>query len=99
MKTSEVKKISIHGLGHTNATLLMKQGINLKIVSKRLGHARVEITLDIYSHTNEEMQKKTADWFDDRSWTQRTKKHIKTNNGILMTVRQSDNLVHYLCNV
>ncbi|WP_127762535.1 tyrosine-type recombinase/integrase [Peribacillus asahii] len=39
IKKSEVKKISIHGLRHTNAMLLMKQGINLKIVSERLGHA------------------------------------------------------------
>ncbi|MEH6947857.1 tyrosine-type recombinase/integrase [Bacillus sp. JJ634] len=39
MKKSEVKKISIHGLRQTNATLLMKQGVNPKIVSQRIGHA------------------------------------------------------------
>ncbi|MDQ0879171.1 integrase [Peribacillus sp. V2I11] len=38
------------------------------MVSERLGQARVGITLDIYSHTNEEMQKKTADRFVDRFW-------------------------------
>ena len=40
-------------------------GENPKVVSKRLGHARVGITLDIYSHTNEEMQKRTANRFGE----------------------------------
>ncbi|WP_019240555.1 MULTISPECIES: site-specific integrase [Bacillus] len=55
-----VKRISLHGLRHTNATILMKQGVNPKIVSERLGHANVGITLDIYSHTDLKMQQDTA---------------------------------------
>lgn len=39
IKKAGVKKISLHGLRHTNATILMKQGINPKIMSERLGHA------------------------------------------------------------
>ncbi|WP_257143952.1 MULTISPECIES: tyrosine-type recombinase/integrase [unclassified Bacillus (in: firmicutes)] len=49
---------------HTHATILMRMGENPKIVSERLGHSRVETTLGIYSHSNEEMQKITADRFD-----------------------------------
>lgn len=60
IKKASVKKISLHGLRHTNATLLMKQGINPKIVSERLGHANVGITLDIYSHTDLDMQIETV---------------------------------------
>lgn len=56
-----VKEITLHGMRHTNATLLMKQGINPKIVSERLGHANVGITLDIYTHTDLEMQRESAD--------------------------------------
>nr|WP_081707596.1 tyrosine-type recombinase/integrase [Bacillus massiliigorillae] len=37
-------------LRHTHATILMRMGENPKVVRKRLGHARVGITLDIYSH-------------------------------------------------
>lgn len=55
-----VKEITLHDLRHSNATLLMKQGINPKIVSERLGHANVGITLDIYSHTDLEMQKESV---------------------------------------
>jgi integrase len=47
-------------LRHTNATILMKHGTNPKIVSERLGHANVSITLDIYSHTDLDMQNETA---------------------------------------
>jgi len=42
--------ISFHGLRHTNATLLISQGIDPRTVSGRLGHRNVSTTLNIYSH-------------------------------------------------
>ena len=39
-----------HALRHTNATLLLLQGIHPKVVQERLGHANIGMTLDIYSH-------------------------------------------------
>lgn len=60
-----VKRLSLHGLRHTNATILMREGINPKIVSERLGHANVAITLDLYLHTDLEMQKRTANRFGE----------------------------------
>ena len=65
IKKAGVKEISLHGLRHTNATILMKQGINPKIVSERLGHANVGITLDIYSHTDLEMQRDSVAKLED----------------------------------
>ena len=62
-------KISIHGLRHTLATLLLLKGENIKVISKRLGHTSPQITLDTYSHVLPEMEKKTANLlniiFDD----------------------------------
>jgi integrase len=69
MKKANVPTIPFHNLRHLHATMLMRMGENPKVVSERLGHARVGITLDIYSHTNEEMQKNTADRFDTQFWT------------------------------
>ncbi len=40
----------IDGLRHTNASLLIAQGTNLKTVSARLGHTNISTTLDIYTH-------------------------------------------------
>lgn len=42
--------IRLYDLRHTCATMLLTSGIHPKVVSERLGHATVAITLDIYSH-------------------------------------------------
>ncbi len=56
--------IRIHDLRHTHATLLLKAGVHPKIVSERLGHASVAITLDIYSHVLPGLQEAAAEKFD-----------------------------------
>lgn len=63
IEKAKVKKIRFHDLRHTHATLLLKQGVNPKIVAERLGHANVRITLDTYSHLLPTMQKDTAETF------------------------------------
>jgi integrase len=42
--------IRLHDLRHTHATLLLEAGVPVKVVSERLGHASVMLTLDIYAH-------------------------------------------------
>lgn len=54
------KKIRWHDLRHTNATLLLSQGIDFKTIQIRLGHADINTTLNIYSHVTEEMQKEAT---------------------------------------
>ncbi len=66
IKKANLPVIPFHNLRHTHATILMRMGENPKIVSERLGHSRVETTLGIYSHSNEEMQKNAADRFDEK---------------------------------
>jgi len=46
----ELKKITIHGLRHTNASMLIEAGENLDAISKHLGHASSEITSRVYAH-------------------------------------------------
>lgn len=48
-------RLSFHGLRHTHATLLIESGIPMKVVSDRLGHSNVAITLSIYTHPSDEM--------------------------------------------
>jgi integrase len=45
-----VPRIRLHDLRHTNATLSLKAGVHPKVVSERLGHSTIAITLDLYSH-------------------------------------------------
>ena len=46
----------LYDLRHTHATLLLEHGVNPKVVSERLGHASVNMTLNIYSHVLPTMQ-------------------------------------------
>jgi len=57
--------IRLHDLRHTHATLLLLAGIHPKIVSERLGHASIQITLDTYSHVAPGLQQAAAKRFDD----------------------------------
>jgi integrase len=58
---AEVPRIRFHDLRHTHATLLLQAGENAKVVSERLGHANIRITLGTYSHVLPTMQKGAAD--------------------------------------
>lgn len=49
--------ITFHGTRHTHATMLLKAGTNVKVISKRLGHSNVAFTMDTYVHVNLDMQK------------------------------------------
>ena len=63
-KKAGVKHIRIHDLRHTHATLMLKAGIHPKVVSERLGHANIGITLDTYSHVLPGLQEAAAGKFD-----------------------------------
>ena len=52
---------TFHGLRHTHATLLLKQGVNPKIVQERLGHSSIKVTMDTYSHVLPDMQQQAVD--------------------------------------
>ncbi|MCL2574887.1 MAG: site-specific integrase [Defluviitaleaceae bacterium] len=54
-------EINVHSLRHTFATRLLEKGANIKVVSEILGHASVQITLDIYSHAMPNMKQETVD--------------------------------------
>ena len=56
-----VKRIKFHGLRHTCATLLLKAGVPVPVVSERLGHKGVEITMNIYQHVLPDMQEAAAE--------------------------------------
>lgn len=64
IKRAGLKDIRIHDLRHTHATLMLKAGVHPKVVSERLGHANISITLDIYSHVLPGMQEAAAEKFD-----------------------------------
>ena len=54
------RTIRLYDLRHTCATLLLKDGEHIKVVSERLGHSNVRITLEIYVHVLPGMQRDAA---------------------------------------
>jgi integrase len=60
----ELPRVRFHDLRHSNATILFQQGEHPKVVSERLGHASVKITMDVYSHVLPEMQVAAAGRLD-----------------------------------
>lgn len=61
---AKLPKVRFHDLRHGHATALMGLGVNPKVVSERLGHSGIAITLQTYSHVLPEMQREAADKLD-----------------------------------
>jgi len=59
-----VPVIRLHDARHTHATILLSQGVHPKVVQERLGHASIQITLDLYSHIVPGLQEAAAYNFD-----------------------------------
>jgi integrase len=57
---TKLARLRFHDLRHAHATHLLANGVHPKIASERLGHSRVSITLDLYSHVIPGMQEDAA---------------------------------------
>lgn len=60
IRSSDLPRVRFHDLRHTAATLMLSAKIHPKIVSERLGHASIHITLDTYSHVLPNLQDEAA---------------------------------------
>ena len=60
----DLPAMRLHDLRHAHASLMLLSGVNPKIVSERLGHSTVGITLDTYSSVLPNLQQQAADDLD-----------------------------------
>jgi integrase len=60
IRAAGVRRIRLHDLRHTHATLALRAGVPTKIVSERLGHATPEFTMRMYQHAMPGMQAEAA---------------------------------------
>jgi integrase len=63
VRTSGLPRIRLHDLRHTHATLLLKAGVPIKVVSERLGHSSPAFTMATYQHVLRGMQREAAETF------------------------------------
>ncbi len=63
--TTHLPRIRFHDLRHAHATHMLSAGVHPKVASERLGHSKVGITLDLYSHVLPGMQENAVSRVDE----------------------------------
>lgn len=64
LKRNGLRDIRFHDLRHTNASMMIANGIDIKVAQQRLGHADVTTTLNIYSHALKHANEAAAQTID-----------------------------------
>ena len=65
VKAAGLGHLRFHDLRHAHASLMLQQGVHPKIVSERLGHSSIAITMNTYSHVLPGLQQQAAEQFDE----------------------------------
>lgn len=65
LKAANLPDIRFHDLRHSMATIMFGRNIHPKLVSERLGHSKISITLDLYSHVIPSIEEKAVDVLND----------------------------------
>jgi integrase len=60
-KQSGLRVIRLHDLRHANASLALEAGVEMKVVSERLGHSQISVTADLYTHVSDPVGRAAAD--------------------------------------
>lgn len=63
LKRAGLRHVKLYGIRHTMATILLENGVPVKVVSERLGHANVKTTLEWYAHVSPKAADEAADVF------------------------------------
>ncbi len=86
-EVAKVKRIRIHDLRHSHASLLIEQGIQPNIVQHRLGHEKIETTLNTYSHLYPNKQYHLATFLDNLATTNIPNDHSAHKDLMIQTVK------------
>ena len=77
--------LNVHSLRHTNASLLIAQGVDVRTVASLLGHAQASTTLDIYAHAFDKNKRKAQEKLGKGDWIMTRKiKLTRANKSILL---------------
>lgn len=64
LRRAGIEDVTLHSLRHTFATRLLELGENLKVVQELLGHARIAVTADTYSHVSQDLKRQAVEKID-----------------------------------
>ncbi|WP_319663779.1 tyrosine-type recombinase/integrase [Streptomyces sp. MI02-7b] len=63
--TEQIRRVRVHDLRHTRASLLLTQGVDARTIMETLGHSTITMTLDTYAHVMRTTLRAAADRMDD----------------------------------
>lgn len=61
LRSAKLPNLSLYGLRHSHATLLLAAGEHPKVLQERLGHSSIQLTLDTYTHVVEGLQERASE--------------------------------------
>lgn len=64
LKKANCTDLGFHAFRHTHASILLNAGLPYKEIQTRLGHAKISVTMDTYSHLSKENQKRAVSFFE-----------------------------------
>ncbi|WP_404331620.1 tyrosine-type recombinase/integrase [Mesobacillus maritimus] len=56
LKAARLSDIRFYDLRHSQVTILLKENVHPKIASARLGHSKIQVTMDTYSHLTDSIE-------------------------------------------
>lgn len=65
VKKHNLRYVNFHALRHTSASLLINSGIHSKVISERLGHSNITVTMNTYGHVFQQAEEAAAKTFDN----------------------------------
>lgn len=64
LQSAGCPRLSFHAFRHTHASILLNAGIGYKEIQTRLGHSKISMTMDTYSHLSKDSKKRTVSIFE-----------------------------------
>jgi integrase len=87
IRTTKLAHLRFHDLRHAHATHLLANGVHPKVASERLGHSKVGITLDLYSHVIPGTQEDAAAMVDTALKSAMQKREQTANGSKAVAIR------------
>ena len=68
LQRAQLRKVRLHDLRHTAASLLLAQGVPSRVVMEILGHSQISVTLNTYSHVDTTLTQEAAARMKEALW-------------------------------